>query len=116
IENRIGDDGMKAAFAGHGSDAGTQRLSGGELFRAVGAGEDVLFDPVLFGSGEVARPVVDHIGERERFGTTCAAHSVVPPCRPTHLRIRASARCRVTRTTVAVTLSSSAISGALFSA
>ena len=79
IENRVGDDGMKPALTRHGSDTASQRFSGGEFPRAIGAGEHVLFDPVLLGPGQVARPVVDDVGESNRRRTTRVGHCFPAP-------------------------------------
>src|SRR5262245_59970056 len=105
---------MKAPLTRHRSDIARQRLGCGEFPRTVGTGEDVLLDPILFGSGQIARPVVDDVGESNWRGTPRRGHAVLSLGRPTHSRRRSSARWRATRTTVAVTPSSLAISDEVF--
>ena len=107
---------VQPALARHGRDTARERFGRGELPRAVGAGEHVLFDPVLVGPGQLAGPIVDDVGESNRRWTPHVGHDFLAPRRPTQSRRRSSARCRATRTTVPVTASSAAISGDVFSA
>ena len=59
------------ALTRHCSDTTSQRFGRGEFPRAIGAREHVLFDPVLLGPGQIARPVVDDAGDPSKGDNAC---------------------------------------------